>query len=113
MVVHRRYLSQTQCIVLDRREPRRPVHGLVAGRRAARSSATSRRRRASPSSSACGASRSRRAAIFGPLTYGAVTWIFAGNHRLAIFATGVYFVVGLALLAGIDVERGRRQALAA
>jgi UMF1 family MFS transporter len=55
----------------------------------------------------------KAASIFGPLTYGAVTWLFAGNHRLAIFATGVYFVVGLALLAGIDVERGRRQALEA
>jgi UMF1 family MFS transporter len=55
----------------------------------------------------------KTASIFGPLTYGAVTWLFAGNHRLAIFATGLYFVVGLALLWGIDVERGRRHALAA
>jgi UMF1 family MFS transporter len=54
----------------------------------------------------------KAASIFGPLTYGAVTWIFAGNHRLGIFATGVYFVIGLALLLGIDVERGRRAALA-
>ena len=54
----------------------------------------------------------KAASIFGPLTYGAVTWIFAGNHRLGIFATGLYFVVGLALLLGIDVERGRRAALA-
>jgi MFS transporter, UMF1 family len=53
----------------------------------------------------------KAASIFGPITYGAVTWIFAGNHRLGIFATGVYFVIGLALLAGIDVERGRRAAL--
>jgi UMF1 family MFS transporter len=52
----------------------------------------------------------KAASIFGPLTYGVVTWLFAGNHRLAIFATGLYFVVGLALLRGIDVERGRRQA---
>ena len=37
--------------------------------------------------------------------------VFAGNHRLAIFATGLYFVVGLALLRGIDVERGRKAAL--
>jgi UMF1 family MFS transporter len=51
------------------------------------------------------------ASIFGPLTYGLLTWIFAGNHRLAILVTGVYFVAGLALLAGIDIERGRRQAL--
>src|SRR5687767_12467772 len=54
----------------------------------------------------------KAASIFGPLTYGAVTWMFGGNHRLGIFATGVYFLIGLALLRGIDVERGRRQALA-
>jgi UMF1 family MFS transporter len=53
----------------------------------------------------------KAASIFGPLTYGAVTWAFAGNHRLGILAVGVYFVIGLALLAGIDVERGRRAAL--
>ena len=55
----------------------------------------------------------KAASIFGPLTYGLVTWIFAGNHRLGIFATGLYFVVGLILLSGIDVERGRRAALQA
>lgn len=54
----------------------------------------------------------KAASVFGPLTYGAVTWFFAGNHRLGIFATGAYFVLGLALLSGIDVERGRRAALA-
>ena len=54
----------------------------------------------------------KAASIFGPLTYGAVTWIFAGNHRLGIFATGVYFVIGLVLLKGIDIERGRTAALA-
>ena len=53
----------------------------------------------------------KAASIFGPLTYGVITWVFAGNHRLGIFSTGVYFVVGLALLKGIDIERGRRQAL--
>jgi MFS transporter, UMF1 family len=53
----------------------------------------------------------KAASIFGPLTYGAVTLIFAGNHRLGIFVTGIYFVIGLALLRGIDVERGRAAAL--
>jgi UMF1 family MFS transporter len=53
----------------------------------------------------------KAASIFGPLTYGAMTWIFGGNHRLAILAVGAYFVIGLALLTGIDVERGRRAAL--
>ncbi|MGE5638958.1 MAG: MFS transporter [Clostridia bacterium] len=51
------------------------------------------------------------ASIVGPLTYGAVTWLFAGNHRLAILATGVFFLVGLALLAAVDVARGRAAAL--
>jgi UMF1 family MFS transporter len=54
----------------------------------------------------------KAASIFGPLTYGAVTWIFLGNHRLAVLSIGVYFVIGLVLLAGIDVERGRKAALA-
>ncbi len=55
----------------------------------------------------------KAASIFGPLTYGAVTWIFAGNHRLAILATGAYFLIGLALLKSVDVQRGRAAALAA
>jgi UMF1 family MFS transporter len=50
-------------------------------------------------------------AILGPLTYGAVTWITLGNHRVAMLATGGFFVVGLALLAGVDTARGRRAAL--
>jgi UMF1 family MFS transporter len=53
----------------------------------------------------------KAASIFGPLTYGAVTLVFAGNHRLGIFVTGIYFVIGLALLRRIDVERGRAAAL--
>ena len=53
----------------------------------------------------------KAASIFGPLTYGAVTWIFHGDHRLGILAVGAYFIVGLALLAGLDVERGRRAAM--
>ncbi|MCC6474355.1 MAG: MFS transporter [Burkholderiales bacterium] len=49
--------------------------------------------------------------ILGPLTYGAVTWISGGDHRLAILATGAFFVVGLAILAGVDVPRGRQAAM--
>ena len=55
----------------------------------------------------------KAASIFGPITYGLVTWLFAGDHRLGIFATGIYYVLGLLLLRGIDVERGRRAALSA
>jgi UMF1 family MFS transporter len=54
----------------------------------------------------------KAASIFGPLTYGALTWFFGGNHRLAILATGAYFVIGLLLLFKIDVARGRAAALA-
>jgi UMF1 family MFS transporter len=50
-------------------------------------------------------------AILGPVTYGVVTWLTLGNHRMAILAVGVYFVVGLALVAGLDVKRGRASAL--
>ncbi len=52
----------------------------------------------------------RAAAIVGPLTYGLVTWLTGGNHRLGIVATGVFFLVGLALLAKVDVERGEQAA---
>lgn len=49
--------------------------------------------------------------ILGPLTYGTVTWLTGGDHRLAILITGAYFVVGLFILAGVDAERGRRSAM--
>ena len=49
--------------------------------------------------------------ILGPLTYGAVSWMSQGNHRLAMLITGVFFMVGLLLLKGIDAHRGRRAAL--
>ncbi len=48
--------------------------------------------------------------ILGPVTYGAVTWISGGDHRLAILITGGWFVMGLIILAGVDAERGRRAA---
>jgi UMF1 family MFS transporter len=51
------------------------------------------------------------ASIFGPLTYGLANWLSGGDHRQAILFTGAYFVVGLLLLSGIDVVRGRRSAL--
>jgi UMF1 family MFS transporter len=48
--------------------------------------------------------------ILGPVTYGLVSWLSGGDHRLAILITGSYFVVGLGLLAGIDADRGHRAA---
>jgi UMF1 family MFS transporter len=52
-------------------------------------------------------------AILGPLTYGLASWISRGDHRLALLLIGGYFVLGLVILAGIDVGRGRGAALAA
>jgi UMF1 family MFS transporter len=52
------------------------------------------------------------ASIIGPMTYGLVTWISGGDHRLAMLATAGFFVIGLALVALIDVARGRQAALA-
>ena len=53
----------------------------------------------------------RLSAIVGPLTYGLVTLLTAGNHRLAILSTGVFFLAGIALLTRVDVARGARAAL--
>ncbi|MBK6335428.1 MAG: MFS transporter [Betaproteobacteria bacterium] len=50
--------------------------------------------------------------IVGPVTYGLVSWVSRGDHRLAILITGAFFVVGLALLFTVDVRRGREAALA-
>jgi UMF1 family MFS transporter len=51
----------------------------------------------------------RLAAILGPLTYGAVTWITGGNHRLAILMSSVFFIAALVILAFVNEKRGRAQ----
>jgi MFS transporter, UMF1 family len=48
----------------------------------------------------------RVSAILGPLTYGLVTWLTGGNHRIGIVSTGLFFVIGLVLLARVDIARG-------
>jgi UMF1 family MFS transporter len=53
----------------------------------------------------------RLSAILGPITYGMVTWLSGNNHRLAILVTGIYFLVGLALLRDVDTARGHRATL--
>ncbi len=52
------------------------------------------------------------AAIVGPLTYGAVLYLTDDNYRLGMMITGGFFVIGLLLIASIDMERGRRAASA-
>lgn len=55
----------------------------------------------------------RLSAILGPMTYGLVTWLTDGNHRVAIVSTGLFFVAGLVLLTLVNVQRGISAAAAA
>jgi UMF1 family MFS transporter len=41
-------------------------------------------------------------AVFGPLVFGAVSWLLAGNQRAAIVAVGSFFVIGFALLMRVQ-----------
>ncbi|TFH06873.1 MAG: MFS transporter [Nitrosomonadales bacterium] len=49
--------------------------------------------------------------ILGPVTYGLVSWISHGDHRLAMLITGSYFIIGLLILMSVNVQRGRQAAL--
>ena len=51
----------------------------------------------------------KASAIFGPLVYGLIRW-FVPDPRWAIFSVIVFFVVGLALLAAVDVDQARADA---
>jgi UMF1 family MFS transporter len=55
---------------------------------------------------------SKFASIFGPLVF-ALLIDLSGSNRIAILALALFFVVGVALLVGVDVEKGRSQAEAA
>jgi UMF1 family MFS transporter len=48
----------------------------------------------------------RLSAIIGPVTYGLVTWLTAGNHRMGILSTALFFAIGWWLLRHVDVARG-------
>jgi UMF1 family MFS transporter len=54
----------------------------------------------------------RLSAIVGPITYGLVTLVTAGNHRIAILSTGSFFLAGLVILRRVDVARGSAAAQA-
>ena len=49
---------------------------------------------------------SRAASILGPLTYGVVSRLSNGDHRIALLSTLAFFVIGLILLLGVDEARG-------
>lgn len=52
------------------------------------------------------------AAIVGPMSYGFITYVTHGNHRLAVLATAGFFLAGLATLLTVNEARGRAAALA-
>ena len=51
------------------------------------------------------------AAIIGPLSYGLVTFITQGDHRLALLSTTLFFIVGIILLFTVNEKRGRLAAV--
>jgi len=51
------------------------------------------------------------AAIIGPVSYGLITHITHGQHRLALLSTTVFFIAGLLLLATVNEKRGREAIL--
>jgi UMF1 family MFS transporter len=51
------------------------------------------------------------AAIVGPLSYGLITYLTAGNHRLAILSTVAFFIAGLVVLASVNERRGKAAAV--
>ena len=53
------------------------------------------------------------AATIGPMSYGLVTYLARGDHRLGLLATTVFFIAGLGLLFTVNERRGRAAARAA
>ncbi len=54
---------------------------------------------------------SKFASILGPLTF-AILIEMTGSNRIAILALALFFIAGIMLLIGVDVEEGRMQAAA-
>lgn len=52
----------------------------------------------------------RLAAIVGPVSYGLISYLSAGNHRLAILSTLFFFMGGLFLLQQVNEQHGREAA---
>jgi UMF1 family MFS transporter len=53
----------------------------------------------------------RLAAIIGPISYGAISFLSGGSQRLAILSTLAFFIAGLMLLLTVNEERGKRAAI--
>lgn len=53
----------------------------------------------------------KTAAIIGPISYGLITYMSGGNHRMAIASTAAFFIIGLIMLTTVNERRGREAAL--
>jgi len=49
-------------------------------------------------------------AIIGPLSYGLITFITQGDHKVALLSTTIFFIAGLILLYSVNESRGREAA---
>lgn len=49
------------------------------------------------------------AAILGPLSYGLVTSVSAGDHRLALWMTGLFFLAGWVWLQRLSLDPSRNE----
>ncbi len=52
----------------------------------------------------------RTAAILGPISYGLINRLGAGDHQLSLISTLVFFVLGLSLLFTVNEKRGHEAA---
>jgi len=50
----------------------------------------------------CYALCGKTAAILGPLVFGLASRLTGGNQRIAIVSVGLFFVIGLVLVRGVD-----------
>lgn len=53
----------------------------------------------------------RLSAITGPLSYGLISYLTHGDHRLSLLSTLVFFVLGLLLLSTVNEQRGKAAAI--
>lgn len=53
----------------------------------------------------------KTAAIIGPISYGLITYLSGGNHRMAIASTAAFFIIGLIMLMTVNENRGKLAAL--
>ena len=49
-------------------------------------------------------------AIIGPMSYGFITFVTQGNHKIALLSTTLFFIAGLILLYRVNETRGKEAA---